>query len=122
MKMLNKFLQENGGAFYLVFRILVGFMFFLHGLAKFTSGSYDLFSLMGLAGIIEFFGGLAIVFGLYVEIAAVFGGLTMIFAYFMVHAGNGWNPLVNKGELALLYLAAFLVLATVGARIDKKKR
>lgn len=118
--MLNKFLHENRGTFYLVFRVLVGLLFFLHGLNKFMGGMPE--GLMLVAAIIEFVGGLMIVFGFYVEIAAILGGLVMIFAYFMVHAGKGLNPLENGGELALLYLAAFLVLATVGAKLGGKKK
>ncbi len=116
--MFQKFLKQNKDSFYLVFRLLVGFMFMLHGAQKLgiLEGSFSFPSsgLMILASIIEFVGGILIVLGAFTEVAAFFGGITMIWAYISVHAGNGWNPLVNKGELALLYLAAFLVLMTLG--------
>ena len=116
--MFQKFLRQNKDSFYLVFRLLVGFMFMLHGAQKLgiLDGGFGFPSsgLMILASIIEFVGGLFILVGAFVEVAAFFGGITMIWAYLKVHAVNGWNPLLNKGELALLYLAAFLVLMTVG--------
>jgi len=120
-----KFLKEHKDGFYLVFRILVGFLFFLHGIAKFGAfgGTINpVFSLFGIAGVIEIIVGALVFFGAFVEIASVFGAIEMIVAYFMVHAGNGWNPLKNKGELALLYLAAFLVLAVYGSGKKKKSK
>ena len=38
----------------------------------------------------------------------------MAFAYFMAHAGGGFWPLLNRGELAALYCFVFLYLATAG--------
>jgi len=117
--MLNKFLNNNKATFYFLFRVIVGLLFMIHGATKFGwiggGSSVELVSLMGLAAIIEFFGGLLIVLGAYTVFAAVLGGLEMIYVYLTVHIPQGFNPLVNGGELALLFLAAFLVLATVGA-------
>ncbi len=70
---------------------------------------------MGLAGVIEFFGGLALAVGLFTRLAALGGLATMISAYFMAHFPNGWIPIMNKGELALLYFAAFLIFIIYGA-------
>ena len=71
---------------------------------------------MGLAGVIEFFGGIAIAFGLFTRLVALFAGIEMLYAYFTVHAPHGLMPIVNKGELALLYLSGFLVLIAYGAK------
>ena len=38
----------------------------------------------------------------------------MAFAYFMAHAGQGFWPLLNRGELAALYCFVFLYLAAAG--------
>ena len=118
--MIGKYLEGTEEYFYFAFRVLIGFLFFQHGAQKvfglFGGKAAVLFSLIGLAGVIEFFGGIAIAFGLFTRLVALFTGIEMIFAYFMVHASNGWMPIVNKGELALLYLSGFLVLIAYGAR------
>ncbi len=102
--------------FHLVFRLLVGIMFFLHGAAKFgwLGGEAVTGGLMVAAGVIELAVGAAVVLGLWVEWASLLA-VTMLVAYFYAHAGAGWNPLDNGGELALLYFAAFLVLHQHGA-------
>ncbi len=122
--MFGKQLEKNGLYFYFVFRVFVGLLFAQHGAQKLLGwfggvgpdgGSVALFSLMGLAGVVEFFGGLLIALGVLTRLAALFGAVQMLAAYFMVHAGKGIVPLQNGGELALLYFAAFLVLLAYGA-------
>ena len=58
-------LKKNHDHLYLVFRLLVGFMFFMHGAQKMFGwfggkGGVQLVSTMGLAGVVELVGGLAI--------------------------------------------------------------
>ncbi len=107
---------------YFLFRILVGFGFFLHGSQKLFGwfgglggAKAELFSLMGLAGVIEVIGGLAIILGLFVSLVTLISAIEMVVAYFMVHLPQGFIPLTNYGESAWLYFAAFLVLLTHGA-------
>lgn len=105
---------------YFLFRLLVGFMFFLHGAQKIfgwfsEQGPLPLTSLFGIAGIVEVISGILILIGLWSRIAAFFAAGQMVIAYLMVHAPQGLNPLVNKGELALLYFAAFLILMMYGS-------
>jgi putative oxidoreductase len=118
--MIGKYLEGKEEYFYFVFRVLIGFLFFQHGAQKlfglFGGKPVALFSLMGVAGIMEFFGGIAIVLGLFTRLVALLTGIEMVYAYLMVHASNGWMPIANKGELALLYLAGFLVLIAYGAK------
>ncbi|MBI1972416.1 DoxX family protein [Candidatus Woesearchaeota archaeon] len=100
---------------YCLFRIFIGFLFFSHGAQKLfgwfgAQNPQPLFSLMGVAGIVEVITGILIFIGLWTRIAAFFAAGEMVIAYLMVHASQGINPLVNKGELALLFFAAFLVL------------
>jgi len=119
--LIGKFVNKD--YYYLVFRVLVGLLFLQHGLQK-LFGMFgglggqpaEIFSMMGLAGLIELLGGFAITFGLFTRLGAFFAALEMIIAYFMAHAPNGLIPLVNKGELPLLYVAAFLVIMAFGAR------
>ncbi|MFH1408581.1 MAG: DoxX family protein [Nanoarchaeota archaeon] len=116
MKALDKHLDT----FYIIFRIIIGVLFMFHGAQKlfgaFGGNTLDLFTLIWFAGIIEFFGGILIILGVFTRIAALFGGVTMIVAYFKVHAVNGLIPLTNGGELALLYRAAFIMIFALGTR------
>jgi len=112
----------NKDYFYFVFRVLVGLLFMQHGLQKLFGmfgglggNSAELFSLMGLAGTIETLGGLGIALGLFARLWAFFAAIEMLIAYFMTHAPNGPIPLLNFGELPLLYVASFLVIMAFGA-------
>ena len=121
--LIGKFVNKD--YFYFIFRVLVGLLFLQHGFQKLfgmfggLGGSGQpvaLISQIGLAGIIEFTAGLAITFGLFARLGALIAALEMIIAYFIAHTPNGLIPLVNGGELALLYVAAFLVIMAFGAR------
>ena len=105
---------------YFLFRLLIGFLFFSHGMQKlfgvFGGNQQAFFSLMGLAGIIEFLAGIAIMLGFFTRLAAFISIFEMLGAYFKAHAFNALLPIMNKGELALLYLAAFLILLAYGAK------
>jgi putative oxidoreductase len=102
-------------------RIIAAFLFMQHGaqklfgfLARQPGGTAPLFSMMGFAGILEFFGGLLILLGLFTRpVAFVLSG-QMAVAYFMTHAPNGFWTLRNGGELAVLYCFLFLYLSAVG--------
>lgn len=112
--------DTKGDYAYLAFRVLVGLLFAQHGAQKlfgwFGKDAVPLLSKMGLAGVIELTGGLLIAVGLFTTIAAFISGLEMLVAYIMSHAPQGWIPILNRGELALLYFAAFLVIMTQGAK------
>ncbi len=71
--------------------------------------------IVGLAGVLELVGGLLIVIGLFTRpVAFVLSGM-MAVAYFMAHASQGFLPLLNQGELAVLYCFVFLYLSVAGA-------
>ena len=116
--MLNK-LEKYGDNFYFVFRVLTGLLFVQHGLQKLFGlmggNSASAFSLMWFAGVIELFGGILIAVGLITRFVALIAGLEMLVAFFKAHVPQGWIPIMNKGELSLLYFAAFLVIMTKGA-------
>jgi putative oxidoreductase len=105
-------------------RIVTGFLFMPHGAQKLfglfggfggqPGAAAPLFSLMGLAGILEFFGGLFVLFGLFTRPVALILSGQMAVAYFMAHLPRGFWPLLNRGELAALYCVVFLCLATIG--------
>ena len=103
-----------------VLRIVVGLMFMEHGTSKLfhypaSMGQIELFSLIGLAGILETFGGALIALGLFTRpVACILSG-EMAFAYFMAHAPRGFFPLINQGEAAVFYCFVFLYFAAAGA-------
>jgi putative oxidoreductase len=99
-----------------VFRVLVGFLFALHGAQKlfgvFTDmGPVEFASLFWFAGIIEFFGGTAIALGIFSRLVASITTIKMLTAYFMVHFPQMVFPIERGGgENVLLFIAAFLVI------------
>ena len=117
---MKTFFEKNKDYFYFAFRVLVGIGFLLHGLSKVpgvTSGKTVVLSLMFLATIIETIGGIFIILGLFTRTTATIAALEMAYAFLFIHTKmGGLNPLANKGEVALLYFAAFLVLASIGGK------
>jgi putative oxidoreductase len=107
-----------------ILRIGAGLLFMQHGVQKLfgwlggfggTPGATaDLFSLMGLAGVLEVFGGLLIVLGLLTRPVAVILVIEMIAAYVMAHAPQGGFPIENGGEPAVLFALVFAFLAANG--------
>lgn len=101
-----------------LFRLIVGLFYMEHGLIKlfgFPAGhTVVLFSLIGLAGIIETFGGFLVAIGLFTRPAAFIMSGEMAVAYFKVYAPRGFFPILNHGELAALYCFIFLYLAVAG--------
>jgi putative oxidoreductase len=104
---------------YALMRIVAGLLFAQHGAQKLFGAlggeAVQLASLMGLAGVIEFFGGLLIAIGLFTSPVALVASGEMAVAYFMAHAPNGLTPIQNRGELAVLYCFVFLYMAARGS-------
>jgi len=103
-------------------RIVSGLMFMMHGTQKLFGWPGEKMAglppLIVAAGWIELIGGFLILIGLLTGIAAFICSGEMAVAYFMGHAAKGgMNPLVNKGEVAVLYCFLFLFIAAHGAGI-----
>lgn len=102
-----------------VLRIVVGITFSCHGLQKLFGlfGGHrvsHLFSLFGLAGVLECFGGTLLILGLFtVPVAFLLSG-EMAVAYFRAHFPRGFVPIQNGGELAVVYCFVFLYLFVAG--------
>lgn len=103
-----------------IMRIVAAFLFMQHGGQKlfgFPSPQryeFDLFSLSGIAGVLELFGGFMLLIGLLSRpVAFVLSGL-MAFAYFIAHAPKGFWPILNGGELAAMFCFVFLYLSVAG--------
>lgn len=100
-------------------RIVFGLMFMQHGAQKLFAvfgreEAVELFSQMGLAGVLEFWGGMLIVFGLFTRPMAFLLSGEMAVAYFQAHFPRGWIPIMNRGEVVVLYCFAFLYLSIRG--------
>jgi putative oxidoreductase len=113
-----KFLASFEGPAYTGFRILTGLMFMQHGLSKVFGILSDRpempAPMLWTAGLIELLGGAFVAVGFQTRLAAFLSSGLMAAAYFMAHAPNGFFPMLNKGEMAILYCWAFLVIATHG--------
>jgi putative oxidoreductase len=113
-----KFLSRFEAFAYPALRIVAGFTFSCHGAQKlfglFGGHSQWHNPLMLVAAVIEFGGGILIVLGLFTRIAAFFASGEMAVAYFTAHAPHGFFPIVNRGELAVVYFV-FLFIACRGA-------
>jgi putative oxidoreductase len=105
-------------------RIVSGLMFIQHGTQKLfgfpapARGPFELFSQIGIGGVLELVGGVLIVMGLFTRpVAFVMSGM-MAVAYAQFHwqfGGASFFPMVNQGELAALSCWVFLYLAFAGA-------
>src|SRR3989344_4593873 len=107
---------------YVIFRISIGLLFFLIGVQKIfglwgmPGGPAPFATLVWYAGAGEIFIGFSLITGVLVRLASFFGVIEMIIAYILGHAmALGWNPMVNMGQPALLYLLAFLMTFALGA-------
>ena len=120
---MDRFLGRYGTYVYAIFRIVVGFMFMLHGTQKLfgwppsgqPGGPAE--GLMLVAGIIELVCGALVMVGFFASFAAFIASGMMAVAYFMVHQPMGALPLTNKGEAAVLYCFAFLYIAARGSGV-----
>lgn len=101
-------------------RAVTGFLFMQHGGQKIfgypgdQNSPFELLSMSGAAGILELVGGFLILIGLFTRPTAFLLSGMMAVAYFMVHAPQGFWPLLNGGELAALFSFVFLYLFTAG--------
>jgi putative oxidoreductase len=102
-------------------RIVAAFLFIAHGTQKLFAWPIDeprdaaqLLSLMGLAGVLETFGGTLLLLGWLTRPVAFLLAGEMAVAYFMSHFPRGFWPILNRGELPVLYCFLFLYLAAIG--------
>jgi putative oxidoreductase len=129
--MLNGIIPQSwSGPVHAALRIMTGLLFLQHGTAKVLGfPAVDMFKdgvsgIFLVSGLLELVGGILIVLGLFTRpVAFILSGF-MAVAYFMAHAGQSFYPIINQGELAVLYCFVFLWLAVAGAgpySIDAKQ-
>lgn len=101
-------------------RFMSGLLLLQHGMTKYLgipesamTGASP-FTPGGAAGVLELVGGALLVVGLFTRpVAFILSGMLAV-AYFYAHAPQGSYPLLNGGELAVLYCFTFLYLAAAG--------
>jgi putative oxidoreductase len=76
---------------------------------------FHLFSMLGVAGILEVFGGFLILIGFFTRPTAFLLSGFMAFAYFIAHAPQAFWPILNGGDLAAMWSFLFLYLSFAGA-------
>lgn len=117
-----KWLGKYSDYAYALLRIMAGIMFAFHGAQKllgvFAQSQPPVGTQLWFAGIIELLGGLAVMLGLGTRLAAFLCSGEMAVAYFQAHwkfqMNSNFFPIMNHGELALLYCFLFLFIATRG--------
>jgi putative oxidoreductase len=120
MKLSESFVSTWAPRTLSVLRIVAAFLFMSHGLQKILdfpvarAVATPLWSLSGVAGLMELVGGALLLIGLFTRPVAFLLAGEMAFAYFIAHAPHGFWPLLNRGELAALYTFVFLYLAAAG--------
>ena len=101
-----------------ILRITAAFTFTLHGTMKlfaFPAGRvFPLFSEMGLAGVLETFGGVLLILGLFTRPVAFILAGEMAVAFFQAHFPRSFWPVISGGELAFLYCFTWLYISAAG--------
>jgi putative oxidoreductase len=122
--MMNKMCEKMAEPMYAVFRIAMGLLMMAHGFPKLFMGGYEgLAAGFGLpiwlaliVAVVEFFGGLLVAFGFFTRYAAAPVAIVMLVAFIFhsIQAGN-INPMINNGELALVFLVSFIYIKAKGS-------
>jgi putative oxidoreductase len=120
--MAKPLLVQYSPYIYAILRVIVGLSFALHGTQKVfgipgNKAPIPIASLLGVGGAIEAICGVLIALGLWASYAAFLASGEMAVAYFMLHASKGLLPIVNGGEVAVLYCFLFLYIAAHGSGI-----
>lgn len=104
-----------------VLRIMTALLFFVHGSMKMfhfppsdAFPAIEPFTQIWFAGILEVVGGPLLALGLFTRPVAFILAGEMAVAYFLAHAPQGFYPLLNGGESAVLFCFIFLYLSAAG--------
>ena len=135
-----KFLSKYEPHAYFLLRLVFGFLFACHGIQKLFAPHllHGELAPVGLnmafaSAVIELVTGVLIFFGLFTRIAAILASGEMAVGYFVAHdssamaASHGYAsffPIVNHGELAVIYCFVALLIATHGSggmSVDRTK-
>jgi putative oxidoreductase len=116
------FLRPYENQTYALFRIVTGFLFFWHGMQKVFGFPGEVPAgappfILWTAGPIELGCGVLVMIGLFTSGAAFLASGLMAFAYWMGHGTHALLPILNQGELAVIYCFVFLYIAARGPGI-----
>jgi len=114
------FLKPYSAQLLSVLRVMSALLFLQHGTTKYLgfpltkmSGASPM-TMSGAAGLIELVGGVLLALGLFTRPVAFILSGTMAVGYFYAHAPRAFYPILNMGELAVLYCFVFLYIAAAG--------
>jgi putative oxidoreductase len=121
MDKFNKMLARFEPQVLSIFRIVTALLLFQYGVAKhlkFPPGTpfekVDPLSLFGVAGMFELVLGGLLLLGLFTRVVAFILCGEMAFAYFISHFPRGFIPLLNSGNLAIMFCFACLYFVCAG--------
>jgi putative oxidoreductase len=121
MEKFNKTLAVAEPFMLSIFRIMIGLLLFQFGVAKLLKfppvpmfEKVEVLSLYGAAGCIELVLGGLLILGLLTRPVALILSGEMAFAYFIAHFPRGFIPVLNNGNLAIMFCFACLYLACAG--------
>ena len=102
-----------------ILRIVAGLLFVEHATQKFFAfpapfPMQPLPPLFMAAGTIELVAGTLITLGLFTRFAALIASGEMAVAYFMIHNPQSFWPILNKGEVVVLFCFTFFYLVFAG--------
>jgi putative oxidoreductase len=116
---MHRWLGKHSELTYTALRVVAGLDFAQHGAQKlagmFGGSPVRLFSEMGVAGVIELVGGLFIAFGLFASWAAFVASGEMAVAFLTVHLPRGIWPIMDRGDLAIVFCFLFLFIGSRGS-------
>src|SRR5262249_45970953 len=103
-------------------RIVAALLFFEHGTQKLFGyppvppyTGFPNFSLLGIAGMLELFGGILLLLGLFTRPTAFILSGEMAVGYFRAHLPRDFFPIANQGEITVMLCFFFLFLSAAGA-------
>jgi putative oxidoreductase len=106
-----------------ILRIIAAFLFMQYGMTKLFAfpaalmpggGTAEIWTMAGIAGILEFFGGLLLLVGLFTRTVAFILSGQMAVAYLGYHATEGFWPVLNHGEAAMFFCFLWLYISSAG--------
>ena len=106
-----------------ILRVVAALLYIWHGSAKMfgvpaAAGApvvpFDLITLRGISAVLEVFGGGLLLIGLFSRPVAFILSGHMAFAYFIGHAAQNLWPILNRGELTIMFCFVFLYIAAAG--------